>query len=84
MCVRGRDAYTGADLERACLIDHIKLPVKERNQYGLKAKQAACGMCVWALFIQPDMFRDKLFLKMNDHLSRSRTSMSMLTAEILC
>lgn len=36
MCVRGRDAYTGADLERAWPIDHIKLPVKEKNQYVFK------------------------------------------------
>lgn len=38
MCVRGRDPYTGTDLEMAWTIDGIKLPVKERNQYVFKGE----------------------------------------------
>lgn len=45
MCVRGRDAYTGADLERAPAIDRVKLPVKERNQYVFKG-EAGCMRCM--------------------------------------
>lgn len=50
MCVRGRDAYTGADLERAWLIDRIKLPAKERNQYVFKG-EAGCMWCMRVGFI---------------------------------
>ena len=50
MCVRGRDAYTGADLERAWPIDRIKLPAKERNQYVFKG-EAGCMWCVRVGFI---------------------------------
>jgi len=46
MCVRGRDAYTGADLERAPTIDRIKLPAKERKiNMFLKAKRG----CMWCM-----------------------------------
>lgn len=45
VCVRGRDSYTGADLERACPIDRIKLPVKERNQYVFKDEAG----CMWLM-----------------------------------
>lgn len=45
MCVRGRDAYTGADLERAWPIDRIKLPAKERNQYVFKGEAG----CMWRM-----------------------------------
>lgn len=38
MRVVRRDPYTGADLERAWTINHIKLPVKGRNQYVFKGK----------------------------------------------
>lgn len=68
VCVRGRDAYTGADLERAWPIDRIKLPVKERNQYVFKGEAG----CMWRMrvgFI--DTAREKLFLKRNDHISRA-------------
>lgn len=50
MCVRGRDAYTGADLERAWPIDRIKLPVKEKNQYVFKG-EAGCMWCMRVGFI---------------------------------
>lgn len=43
---------------------------REINMF-LKAKQAACGVCVWASLILPDAFRERLFLKKNDHISRS-------------
>lgn len=45
VCVRGRDAYTGADLERAWPIDCIKLPVKDRNQYVFKDEAG----CMWRM-----------------------------------
>lgn len=45
VCVRRRDAYTGADLERAWPIDGIKLPVKERNQYVFKGEAG----CMWRM-----------------------------------
>lgn len=50
MCVRGRDAPTGADLERARPIDRIKLPVKDRNQYVFKS-EAGCMWCMRVGFI---------------------------------
>lgn len=68
VCVRGRDAYTGADLERAPEIDHVKLPAKERNQYVFKG-EADCLWCMRVGFI--DTFREKLFLKKSYHISRS-------------
>lgn len=40
---------------------------REINMF-LKAKQAACGVCVWASLILPDAFREKLPLKKNDHI----------------
>lgn len=46
------------------------LQKREINMF-LKAKQAACGVCVWASLISPDAFREKLLLKKNDHISRS-------------
>lgn len=46
------------------------LQKREINMF-LKAEQAACGVCVWASLIPPDAFREKLFLKKNDHISRS-------------
>lgn len=48
---------------------------REINMF-LKAKQAACGVCVWASLIPPDVFREKLFLKKNDHISRSSAFIS--------
>lgn len=50
MCVRGRDAYTGADLERAWPIDHIKLPAKVKNQYVFKG-EASYLWCMSVGFI---------------------------------
>lgn len=50
MCVRGRDAYAGADLERAPEINHVKLPAKERNQYVFKG-EAGCLWCMRVAFI---------------------------------
>lgn len=43
------------------------LQKREINMF-LKAKQAACGVCVWASLIPPDAFREKLFLKKNNHI----------------
>lgn len=43
---------------------------REINMF-LKAKQAACGVCVWASLIPPDVFGEKLLLKKNYHISRS-------------
>ncbi len=76
MCVRGRDAYTGADLEgpgRSIALSSLRK--REINMF-LKAKQAACGVCVWASLIPSDVFSEKLFLKKSDHIWWSRAFIS--------
>lgn len=40
----------------------------------LKAKQAACEVCVWASLTPADALSEMLRLKRNDHVSRSSTA----------
>lgn len=72
VCVRGRDAYTSADLERAWPIDRIKLPVKERNQYVFK-DEAGCMWCMRVGFIDTTRCIERSHWKdKNDHIWGSR------------
>lgn len=43
---------------------------REINMF-LKAKQAACGVCVWASLTPADALSEILRLRRNDHVSRS-------------
>ena len=53
--VRGRDAYTGTDLERASGIDRIKLSAEGGNQYVVKGEERL--HVVWRVSSHVDTIR---------------------------